>query len=120
ATTLAVAANAVGAWFATVFAFWQTHYFVLGAAVALGVGIVLLAPLVVIALARIEEIAVIAFGRGPRRLIAAALPAADGFGPKVSIHVPAYREPPEMLKAPPDALARPPYPTSHCLDRSPH
>ena len=30
AATLAVAANVVGAWFATVFAFWQTHYFVWG------------------------------------------------------------------------------------------
>ena len=30
AITLAVAANVVGAWFATVFAFWQTHYFVSG------------------------------------------------------------------------------------------
>src|SRR6266481_182027 len=115
ATTLAVAANMVGAWCATVFAFWQTHYFVLGAAFALGLGIVLLAPLVVIALARIEEIAVIAFGRGPRRLIAAALPAAEGFVPKVSIHVPAYREPPDMLKATLDAVARLDYPNFECV-----
>jgi exo-beta-1,3-glucanase (GH17 family)/glycosyltransferase involved in cell wall biosynthesis len=115
ATTLAVAANAVGAWFAAVFAFWQTHYFVLGAAFALGLGIVLLAPLVVIALARIEEIAAIVFGRGPRRLIAAALPAVEGFTPKVSIHVPAHREPPEMLKATLDALARLDYPNFECI-----
>src|SRR5207247_4416305 len=115
ATTLAVAANAVGAWFATVFAFWQTHYFVLGAAVALGLGIILRAPLVMIALARIEEIAAIAFGRGPRRLIAAALPAVEGFAPKVSIHLPAHREPPEMLKATLDALARLDYPNFECI-----
>src|SRR6266576_4520057 len=115
ASTLAVAANAVGAWFATVFAFWQTHYFVLGAAVALGLGIILLAPLVMIALARIEEIAVIAFGRSPRRLIDAALPAADGFVPKVSIHVPAYREPPDMLKTTLDAVARLDYPNFECV-----
>jgi exo-beta-1,3-glucanase (GH17 family)/cellulose synthase/poly-beta-1,6-N-acetylglucosamine synthase-like glycosyltransferase len=115
AATLAVAANAVGAWFATVFAFWQTHYFVLGAAFALGLGIVLLAPLVVIALARVEEIAAIAFGRGPRRLIAAALPAVEGFAPKVSIHVPAHREPPEMLKATLDAVARLDYPNFECI-----
>jgi exo-beta-1,3-glucanase (GH17 family)/glycosyltransferase involved in cell wall biosynthesis len=115
ASTLTVAANAVGAWFATVFAFWQTHYFVLGAAFALGLGIVLLAPLVVIALARIEEIAAIAFGRGPRRLIAAALPAVEGFAPKVSIHVPAHREPPEMLKATLDAVARLDYPNFECI-----
>jgi exo-beta-1,3-glucanase (GH17 family)/cellulose synthase/poly-beta-1,6-N-acetylglucosamine synthase-like glycosyltransferase len=115
ASTLTVAANTVGAWFATVFAFWQTHYFVLGAAFALGLGIILLAPLVVIALARIEEIAAIAFGRGPRRLIAAALPAVEGFGPKVSIHVPAHREPPEMLKATLDAVARLDYPNFECI-----
>jgi cellulose synthase/poly-beta-1,6-N-acetylglucosamine synthase-like glycosyltransferase len=115
AITLAVAANTVGAWFATVFAFWQTHYFVLGAAFALGLGIFLLIPLVVIALARIEEIAAIAFGRSPRRLIAAALPAPDGFAPKVSIHVPAHREPPDMLKATLDAVARLDYPNFECV-----
>jgi len=115
AVTLAVAANAAGAWFATVFAFWQSHYFVLGAAFALGLGILLLAPLVAIALARIEEIAVVVFGRGPRRLIAAPLPAPEGFAPKVSIHVPAHREPPEMLKATLDAVARLDYPNFECV-----
>src|SRR5262245_52230768 len=115
AAVLAVSANAVGAWFATVFAFWQTHYFVLGAAFALGLGIVLLIPLVAIALARIEEIAAIAFGHGPRRLITAPLAVADGFAPKVSIHVPAYREPPEMLKATLDAVARLDYPNFECV-----
>src|SRR5262249_33521405 len=104
AGTLAIAANAVGAWFATVFAFWQTHYFVLGAAFALALGIILLVPLVAIALARIEEIAAIAFGRAPRRLISTAPPAPEGYAPKVSIHIPAYREPPDMLKATLDAV----------------
>ncbi len=115
AAALAIAANAVGAWLATVFAFWQTHYFVLGAAFALLLGITLLAPLVMITLARIEEIAVIAFGRGPRRLIADALSAPEGFAPKVSIHVPAHREPPEMLKATLDAVARIDYPNFECI-----
>ena len=115
AAALAVVANAVGAWLATVFAFWQTHYFVFGAAFALVLGIILLAPLVAIALARIEEIAVIVFGRGPRRLVAAALPAAEGFAPKVSIHVPAHREPPEMLKVTLDAVARLDYPNFECI-----
>src|SRR5256886_1222462 len=99
AAMLAVAANAVGAWLATIFQFWQTHYFVFGAAFALVFGLVLLMPLILIALARIEEIATVAFGRSPRRLIAGALPAGEGFASKVSIHVPAHREPPEMLKA---------------------
>ncbi len=115
AITLAIAANLVGAWFAFVFAFWQTHYFVLGAAFALGLGIVLLIPLVLIALARIEEIAAIAFGQGPQRLIAAGLPASEGFAPKVSIHIPAHREPPDMLKATLDAVAQLAYPNFECV-----
>src|SRR5271167_129590 len=68
ALLLAVSANAVGAWFAAIVAFWKGHYFVPGAAFALALGVILLVPLVVIALARIEEIAAIAFGRPPRRL----------------------------------------------------
>ena len=115
AFTLAIAANAAAAWFALVFAFWETHYFVPGSAFALALGIALLAPLVAIALKRIEEIAAVAFGYRPRRLIAGPLAAANGFAPKVSIHVPAYREPPEMLKATLDALARLDYPSFECL-----
>src|ERR1700683_1196858 len=68
ALMLAASANAVGAWFAAIVAFWKGHYFVPGAAFALGLGMLLLIPLVAITLARLEEIAIIAFGRGPRRL----------------------------------------------------
>src|ERR1700724_1319105 len=97
ALVLSAAANGVGAWTATVFAYWTGHYFVFGSAFALTLGLILLVPLVLIAMARIEEIAAIAFGRPPRRLLAAAQPSAAGDGalPKVSIHVPAYFEPPE-------------------------
>jgi exo-beta-1,3-glucanase (GH17 family)/cellulose synthase/poly-beta-1,6-N-acetylglucosamine synthase-like glycosyltransferase len=115
ATTLAIAANGVGAWFAIVFAFWNGHYFVPGSAFAFGLGLVLLIPLVFIALARVEEIAAVAFGRRPRRLIAGPLPAPEGYAPKVSIHIPAYREPPEMLKATLDAVARLQYPDFECV-----
>jgi exo-beta-1,3-glucanase (GH17 family)/cellulose synthase/poly-beta-1,6-N-acetylglucosamine synthase-like glycosyltransferase len=115
AATLAAAANAVGAWFATVFAFWNGHYFVPGAAFAFAFGFLLLVPLVFIALARVEEIASLALGVSPRRLIRGALPALDGFAPKVSIHIPAHREPPEMLKATLDAVARLEYPSLECI-----
>jgi exo-beta-1,3-glucanase (GH17 family) len=115
ATTLAACANAVGAWFAVVFAFWTGHYFVLGAVVAFGLGVLLLVPLVFIALARVEELAAVAFGQRPRRLICGALAAPEGFAPKVSIHIPAYREPPDMLKATLDAVARLQYPSFECV-----
>ena len=119
AAMLAGAANIVGAWSAAVFAFWNGHYFVPGAAFALGLGTALLVPLIVIALARVEELAAIAFGREPLRLVKSPdlVPALspDGHAPKVSIHIPAYREPPEMLKQTLDALARLDYPNYECV-----
>src|SRR6201991_2436886 len=45
ALVLSAAANGVGAWAATVFSYWNTHYFVWGSAFALGLGIVLLVAL---------------------------------------------------------------------------
>jgi exo-beta-1,3-glucanase (GH17 family)/cellulose synthase/poly-beta-1,6-N-acetylglucosamine synthase-like glycosyltransferase len=121
ALLLSSAANGVGAWVATVFAYWAGHYFVFGSAFALTLGLILLVPLVLIAMARVEEIAAIAFGQKPRRLVAKGeptVPATIGDSvsfPKVSIHIPAYFEPPEMLKATLDALARLDYPNFECV-----
>jgi exo-beta-1,3-glucanase (GH17 family)/cellulose synthase/poly-beta-1,6-N-acetylglucosamine synthase-like glycosyltransferase len=117
ALLLAASANAVGAWFAAIVAFWKGHYFVPGAAFALGLGILLLIPLVAITLARLEEIAIIAFGRGPRRLANAPplVPTEDAYAPKVSIHVPACREAPEMLVQTLDAVSRLDYPNFECV-----
>jgi cellulose synthase/poly-beta-1,6-N-acetylglucosamine synthase-like glycosyltransferase len=121
AFVLSAAANGVGAWVATVFAYWAGHYFVFGSAFALTLGLILLVPLVLIAMARIEEIAAIAFGRDPRRLIVkpeTLAPATIGDSvsfPKVSIHIPAYFEPVEMLKQTLDAVARLDYPNFECV-----
>src|SRR6266436_7157009 len=103
ALLLSATANGVGAWMATVFSFWNGHYFVFGSAFALTLGLILLVPLILIAMARIDEIAAVAFGHAPRRLLtkATAAPAEAGDAtsfPKVSIHIPAYFEPVEMLK----------------------
>src|SRR6195256_1689491 len=76
ALVLSAAANGVGAWAATVFAYWVGHYFVFGSAFALTLGLTLLVPLVLIAMARIEEIAAIAFGQKPRRLLVPGQSAA--------------------------------------------
>src|SRR3982075_10150 len=113
---LSAAPNGVGAWVATVFAYWSGHYFVFGSAFALMLGLILLVPLVLIAMARIEEIAAVAFGRNPRRLLVkgAAVAGGDVF-PKVSIHVPAYFEPPEMLKQTLDVVSRLDYPNFECV-----
>jgi exo-beta-1,3-glucanase (GH17 family)/cellulose synthase/poly-beta-1,6-N-acetylglucosamine synthase-like glycosyltransferase len=120
ALLLSAAANGVGAWTATVFAYWTGHYFVFGSAFALTLGLILLVPLVLIAMARIEELAAIAFGRDPRRLLvkapstAPAVAGGEAF-PKVSIHVPAYFEPPDMLKQTLDAVSRLDYPNFECV-----
>jgi exo-beta-1,3-glucanase (GH17 family)/cellulose synthase/poly-beta-1,6-N-acetylglucosamine synthase-like glycosyltransferase len=116
ALMLSSAANGVGAWAATVFAYWAGHYFVFGSAFALTLGLILLVPLVLIAMARIEEIAAIAFGRLPRRLLVkGAAHVETGVFPKVSIHVPAYFEPPDMLKQTLDAISRLEYPNFECV-----
>ncbi|HVX78176.1 MAG TPA: glycosyltransferase [Bradyrhizobium sp.] len=118
---LSTAANGVGAWVAVVFEYWTDHYFVFGSAFALVLGLILLVPLILIAMARIEEIAAIAFGRPPARLlmngdntVPATMPENATF-PKVSIHIPAYFEPPEMLKQTLDAVSRLDYPNFECV-----
>ena len=121
ALLLSAAANGVGAWVATVFAYWAGHYFVFGSAFAMILGLILLVPLVLIAMARIEEIAAIAFGRSPRRLIVKGMPVVPATVgeavtfPKVSIHVPAYFEPPDMLIQTLDAVSRLDYPNFECV-----
>jgi cellulose synthase/poly-beta-1,6-N-acetylglucosamine synthase-like glycosyltransferase len=109
-----VAVHVIGAWCATVFAYWNGHYFVPGAVFALALGLALLAVLIVIGIARIEEIAAITFGPKPRRLLDRT-EACDGYAPKVSIHIPACREPAEMLKLTLDAVSRLDYPNFECV-----
>jgi exo-beta-1,3-glucanase (GH17 family)/glycosyltransferase involved in cell wall biosynthesis len=115
ALTLAISANLAGAWLAAIFDFWKGHYFVPGAAFALGLGVLLLVPLMAIALARMDEIAAIAFGRPPRRLASSPPLAPAIFAPKVSVHIPACCEPPEMLKATLDSVAELDYGNFECI-----
>ncbi|MFM9848677.1 MAG: glycosyltransferase [Hyphomicrobiaceae bacterium] len=115
---LASAAHVAGGWAAYAYGFWTGHYFVTGAAFAFGFGTLLSVPLIIIALARIDEISAIAFGRKPLRLLGkpSLEPAAGAIHrPKVSIHIPAYREPPDMLNATLDSVARLDYDNFECI-----
>ncbi|MDX2203400.1 MAG: glycosyltransferase [Hyphomicrobiaceae bacterium] len=112
---LSAAAHAVGAWCASVVAYWQDHYFVPGAAFAFGLGVVLLIPLIVALLYRVEEIAALVLGRGPRRLVTGPVPPGPGPLPKVSIHIPACREKPDMVKQTLNSVARLDYPDLECI-----
>jgi exo-beta-1,3-glucanase (GH17 family)/cellulose synthase/poly-beta-1,6-N-acetylglucosamine synthase-like glycosyltransferase len=112
---MAGAASIVGAWLATVTDHWLTHYVIGGNKVTFITSVVLLVPLVIVMLYRVEELATVAFGRTPRRLLKdthAGLPART---PKVSIHIPAYKEPPEMLKQTLDSVARLNWPNLECI-----
>ncbi len=112
---LAAAANAVGAWAAMVYGHWALHYFVVGEIIAYGIGLVLLIPLVIVALNLTAEVAQFLFGRSPRRLLAPGKLAQAARLPKVSIHIPACREPAEMLKETLDSIARLDYPDFECV-----
>ena len=112
---IVAAANVAGAWFAAIFEFWSGHYFVLGAAFAFGYGILLSIPLAVIAYLRIEEVAAIIFGSRVVRLIRSTPAAADAVAPKVSIHIPAHNELPDVLKQTLDAVARLDYQNIECV-----
>ena len=112
---IVAAANVAGAWLAAVFEFWSGHYFVLGAALAFGFGILLSIPLAVIAYLRIEEAAAIIFGSKAVRLIGTTSTTPNSSAPKVSIHIPAHNELPDVLKQTLDAVARLDYQNFECV-----
>lgn len=110
----AVTAQAVGASAAGLMVFWSAHYFSPGTAVAYGFGGLLLLPLVWVALYRIEEIAALALGPAPSRLPVLSRPTETSL-PRVSIHIPACREQPEMVMKTLDAVAHLDYPDFECV-----
>ncbi|MGH6864939.1 MAG: glycosyltransferase [Methyloceanibacter sp.] len=111
---LALTSQAIGAWSANVVDYWVMHYFVLGSQVAMIVGAGLLLPLIIIMRRRIEELADIVFGQKPGRLLGQG-GSAPGRKPLVSIHIPACREPPEMLRQTLDSVAKLDWPEFECI-----
>src|ERR1700691_5672959 len=105
-TLLACADHVIGDWCASVLGYWHAHYFLHGEVIAFGIGLPLLGLLAPILLSRVGEWAAVTFGRDPLRLLRISPPPPDAASPKVSIHIPAYREPPEMLLRTIDSVAR--------------
>ena len=106
------AANVVGAGVAAAAAYPFLNYMSFGAWVMWTSGFGLMLVLAVITMAKVNEIAAVLLGHAPKRLIGRLAPpaASAGYAPKVSIHIPAYREPAEMLKQTLDSVARLDYP----------
>jgi cellulose synthase/poly-beta-1,6-N-acetylglucosamine synthase-like glycosyltransferase/exo-beta-1,3-glucanase (GH17 family) len=115
AVLLAAADHFVGNWCASVLVYWQGHYFLYGEAITFAIALPLLGLLAPIVRSRLNEMATVALGHEPARLLNVSPPAPATSAPKVSIHIPAYREPPDMLLRTIDSVARLDYPDFECV-----
>ncbi|WP_051677819.1 glycosyltransferase [Bradyrhizobium sp. URHD0069] len=115
ATLLAAADHLVGHWCASVLVYWQGHYFLHGEVITFAIALPLLGLLAPIARSRLNEMATVALGHEPARLLNVSSSAPAVLTPKVSIHIPAYREPPEMLLRTIDSVAQLDYPDFECV-----
>jgi exo-beta-1,3-glucanase (GH17 family)/cellulose synthase/poly-beta-1,6-N-acetylglucosamine synthase-like glycosyltransferase len=113
---MALAANAAGAGLALVFHHPLVSYLTFGETVFYGIGIVLLLPLLALTLMRFAEMAQVLWGDEPMRLFRRReRTATPGRLPKVSIHLPACRESPDVVNASLNSLARLDYPDFEVL-----
>lgn len=98
ALTFAVAANALAFGIAAALAYPFEHYMTVAIGIMWGIGVLMLVPLTLITLTKVNELSEVLFGSGPRRLITTGTRRTfAGTAPKVSIHIPAYREPADMV-----------------------
>ena len=115
AAVLAGFDHLIGDWCAGVQVYWHDHYLLHGEVLTFAIALPLLGLLAPIVLFRVREMATVALGGKPRRLLNLLSPVLDARLPKVSIHVPAYREPPDMLLRTIDSVARLDYPDFECV-----
>jgi cellulose synthase/poly-beta-1,6-N-acetylglucosamine synthase-like glycosyltransferase/exo-beta-1,3-glucanase (GH17 family) len=97
ALAMAIAANALSAAVAVALLYPFENYLNFGSAFAWGLGMILMLPLTLVTLGKLEEVAEVTLGPRPKRLWRAEDAPADAPLPKVSIQIPAYRENPDML-----------------------
>jgi cellulose synthase/poly-beta-1,6-N-acetylglucosamine synthase-like glycosyltransferase/exo-beta-1,3-glucanase (GH17 family) len=115
ATLLAIADHLAGDWCASVLVYWQDHYFLHGEVITFAIALPLLGLLAPIVRSRVHEMTTVALGREPARLLNLSSQGPVANTPKVSVHIPAYREPPEMLLRTIDSVARLGYPNFECV-----
>jgi len=117
ALAYAVAANALGAGLISAAVYPFDYYLNAGLWIMWGTGLLMMLPLAVITLAKVHEIAEVMLGHEPVRLIEPGkqTPALPHPAPLVSIHVPAYKEQPDMYIATLDSMAALDYPNFEVL-----
>jgi cellulose synthase/poly-beta-1,6-N-acetylglucosamine synthase-like glycosyltransferase len=104
-----------GHWYSSLLTYWQTHYFLPGEIISFAVALPLLCLLVPIVRSRVNEMAKVMLGSGPTELLQFVPSMRGSTTPKVSIHIPAYREPPEMLLQTINSVAQLDYPNFECV-----
>jgi cellulose synthase/poly-beta-1,6-N-acetylglucosamine synthase-like glycosyltransferase/exo-beta-1,3-glucanase (GH17 family) len=111
-----VAANAMSAGIVAAFAYPFENYMSFGIWTMWGLGFALVLLLTVLTLTKVHEIVEVILGRGPKRLIdGRSVSPAAGYAPKVSIHIPAYREPADMVIETLNSMAALDYPNFEVL-----
>jgi cellulose synthase/poly-beta-1,6-N-acetylglucosamine synthase-like glycosyltransferase/exo-beta-1,3-glucanase (GH17 family) len=115
AMVLAAADHLIGDWCAGVQVYWHDHYLLHGEIATFAIALPLLGLLAPIVLFRVHEMTKVALGSKPTRLLNVTSPGQNVRLLKVSIHVPAYREPPEMLLRTIDSVAQLDYPDFECV-----
>ena len=115
AAVLAGADHLIGDWCAGVQVYWHDHYLLHGEVITFAIALPLMGLLAPIVLFRVREMAHVALGSKPSRLLNLLSSVSDARRPKVSIHIPAYREPPDMLLRTIDSVAQLDYPDFECV-----
>ena len=115
AAVLAGADHLIGDWCAGVQVYWHDHYLLHGEMITFAIALPLLGLLAPIVLFRVHEMTTVALGSKPARLLNLLPRDLAARTPKISIHIPAYREPPEMLLRTIDSVAQLDYPDFECV-----
>ena len=116
ALAFSLCANALAFGIAAALAYPFENYMNFGVSVMWVIGVLMLLPLTMVTLTKVQELSEVLFGQGPRRLInVLGRRPLDGSAPKVSIHIPAYREPPEMVIETLNSLAALDYPNFEAI-----
>lgn len=114
-----LAANGFAAGIALAAAYPFSNYINWGTGIMWGSGLVMVLPLAIMTLVKVNEIGEVLLGRRPQRLIRVGADApvrpADKPWPMVSVHIPAYKEPPAMLNHTLDTVADLDYPDFEAL-----
>src|SRR5262249_40275195 len=102
-------------WCAGVQVYWHDHYLLHGELITFAIALPLMGLMAPIVLFRVHEMTTVALGSKPWRLLTLLPPEMGAATARGSIHIPAYRERPDMLLRTIESVARLDYPEFECV-----